>query len=104
MSEKRLTVSFEDLSKPLQIKMSGDTQELGAFVGGNYIGTSDKFFIFTQGMPDSVWTIEHTLNKKPSVTVVDTRDSIVHGNVEYISNTKIIITFSAAFAGKAYLN
>ena len=53
-----------------------------------------------------VWTINHagTWGPYPSVTVVNINDVVLYGEVEYQSTTQLTITFSAAFAGTAYLN
>ena len=64
----------------------------------------DKFYIHRQDVSSDMWVIEHNLNKRPSVTVVDSGESVVIGDVEYIDDNKIQITFTGAFAGKAYLN
>jgi hypothetical protein len=61
-------------------------------------------FIHVQSIASSEWNITHNLNKFASVTVVDSADNVVYGDVEYISTTQIRVTFSAAFGGKAYLN
>ena len=61
-------------------------------------------FIFTQNVPATTWNIQHNLGKFPSITVIDTGDTVVTGEYNYTSNTNVILTFSAAFAGKAYLN
>ena len=61
-------------------------------------------YIHDQGQAYHVWTIQHNLDKYPSVVVVDNGDDVVHGQINYQSKNTIIITFSAAFAGKAYLN
>jgi hypothetical protein len=66
--------------------------------------TGDLNFTFTQGTPATTWTITHNLGKFPSVSVVDTADTQVYGEVEYIDDNSLRITFSAAFGGKAYLN
>ena len=58
---------------------------------------------FTQGQAASTWVITHTLGGKPSVTIVDSADTHVFGEVQYVSNSQIMVTFSAAFSGKAYL-
>lgn len=72
-------------------------------ITGGIVGT-DKNFIFTQSSASDTWTINHTLNKFPSVSVVDSAGSIVIGNVTYNSTSQITLTFSASFSGKAYLN
>lgn len=61
-------------------------------------------FVYVQNVPATVWNITHTLNKLPSVTVVDTGNTIVQGQITYIDNSNITINFTAGFAGKAYLN
>ena len=61
-------------------------------------------FIFTQGVPATTWNIQHNLGKFPSITVIDTADTVVTGQYEYIDNNNVTLTFSAGFAGKAYLN
>tara|TARA_Y100000356_G_scaffold126215_1_gene123881 strand:+ start:427 stop:1008 length:582 start_codon:yes stop_codon:yes gene_type:complete len=54
----------------------------------------------------TVWTITHngTWGPYPAVTVVNNNDIEQIGEVEYLSNTQLQITFSASFAGTAYLN
>lgn len=61
-------------------------------------------YIHNQLSASDTWVIEHNLRKKPSVTVVDSGDSVVIGEVTYINDNKISISFAAAFSGKAYLN
>ena len=65
---------------------------------------TDKTFEFTQGVPSTKWNIQHNLNKFPSITVIDTADTVVTGQYTYIDNNNVTLTFSAGFAGKAYLN
>jgi hypothetical protein len=51
-----------------------------------------------------VWTIQHNLGKFPSVSIVDTGNTTVISQIDYIDNNNLTITNSAQFAGKAYLN
>jgi len=62
-----------------------------------------KRFVFTQGSAASSWAITHTLSGYPSVTVVDSANTVVEGDVQYNSTTQLTITFASAFTGKAYL-
>ena len=64
----------------------------------------DKSYIFTQANPNTVWTINHNLDKFPSVSVVDTSNTMVEGLTEYTGKNTLTVTFTAGFAGKAYLN
>ena len=50
------------------------------------------------------WEMIHSLNKKPSVTLVDEYENIVHGAVEYVNLNIIKITFNTLTSGKVYLN
>lgn len=61
-------------------------------------------FTHNQITPSTEWTINHDLNKRPSVAVVDSAGTLVHGLVKYIDDTQIIIEFKYAFSGMAYLN
>jgi hypothetical protein len=61
-------------------------------------------YVFTQGTPASVWTINHNLGKFPSINVVDESNDEVVGDVNYTNNNQIVVTFSASFSGKAFLN
>jgi hypothetical protein len=66
--------------------------------------TGDKNYIFTQIAAAATWNVTHNLNKYPSVSVVDSGNNWVVGDVEYINENQLTITFNAAFSGKAYLN
>ena len=61
-------------------------------------------FIFNQNLAATTWDITHNLGKFPSITVIDTGNTVVTGEYNYVNNNRVILTFSAAFAGKAYLN
>ena len=61
-------------------------------------------YIHDQGLPNLVWTITHNLDNYPSVTVVNTANTVVIGQVDYLSTNQVQITFSNPFAGCAFLN
>jgi hypothetical protein len=64
----------------------------------------DKTFVHHEMSAALVWNITHNLDKYPSVTVVDSADTLVYGDVDYIDTNNLTVTFTASFAGKAYLN
>jgi len=64
----------------------------------------DKAFIFTQNTASNSWTINHNMEKFPSVTIVDSADNYVVGEITYTNNNSLTVNFSASFSGKAYLN
>lgn len=61
-------------------------------------------YIHTQGTPALVWNISHGLNRYPSVTIVDTGNNHVEGEIRYVDADNIVVTFTSSFSGKAYLN
>ena len=61
-------------------------------------------FSYVQAMPATVWNIAHNLQRFPSVTVVDSSGREVEGDVQYIDDNNVQVTFSAGFSGDAYLN
>jgi len=61
-------------------------------------------YVHTQGIPASVWTITHNLGRKPSITVVDSGNTVVYGARQYVNDNIVIVTFNGTFSGKAYLN
>lgn len=64
----------------------------------------DKFYTHNQIASSSTWTINHNLNKYPSVTVVDSAGTVLIGDIQYINENTLIVSFSSDFSGKAYLN
>jgi hypothetical protein len=66
---------------------------------------SDKTFVYDQTeVASDTWVIVHNLHKYPSVTVVDSANSVVEGDVTYNSEDQLTITFKSGFKGKATLN
>lgn len=61
-------------------------------------------FVFDKQVAASVWVVIHNMGKFPSVSIVDTANDQVEGEVRYNSNNQLTITFTAPVAGKAYLN
>lgn len=61
-------------------------------------------YVHTQAIASNLWTINHNLGRYPSVTVVDTANSKVYGDVFYNDENSLTISFNGAFSGKAFLN
>lgn len=96
-SGQKYVVSTDLITDTTIQKLSADIEYLKSKVTQNQ-------HLFEQVSPQTEWTITHNLIKYPSVTIVDSAGNEVFGSVEYISTTKIIVRFSAPFAGKAILN
>ena len=64
----------------------------------------DKTYTHCQLQASDAWTIEHGLEKYPSVSIVDSGGSIVVGEVTYIDENRLTVYFTSSFSGMAYLN
>lgn len=69
---------------------------------GNILQTAT--YEHRQDAAAAVWNIAHNLNKYPSVSVVDSGNNVIYGDITYIDKNNLQIKFSAASGGKAYLN
>lgn len=67
-------------------------------------GPGASTYIFTQGIPSTIWTITHNLGFWPSVTVIDSGGSVIDPDIVYNTNNRVTLTFGSATTGKAYLN
>ena len=67
-------------------------------------GPPGTTYIHHQQVAAKTWRVEHDLGGYPSVTVVDSSGRYVIGDVQYLDENTIEVSFSASFAGKAYLN
>lgn len=61
-------------------------------------------YVHNQENAQIEWNVTHNLGKFPSVSVVDSANDEVIGEVTYIDTNSLTIKFTAAFSGKAYLN
>ena len=64
----------------------------------------DANYVHDQAIPKSIWTINHPLNKKVSVTITDTAGTVVEGQVTINDGNKVVIEFNFPFSGEAILN
>ena len=87
---------------------SNKTLTLDREDGGTVVATwqdnTDSTFTFTQGVSSVTWNIQHNLGKFPSITVIDSAGTVVTGQYTYNDINNVTLTFSAPFAGTAYLN
>lgn len=65
---------------------------------------SDKHYTFNQATPAITWNVAHNLNKYPSVTVALPTGQQGFGDVTFIDENNLTITFAGAESGKAYMN
>lgn len=93
-----------DLNVPAVSGISVVSEPTSTVSVAGIVAGKDSHFTYTQVIPSATWDVTHNLNKKPSVTVVDSADSVVIGDVQYLNNNEVRLTFVGAFSGKAYFN
>ena len=64
----------------------------------------DKHKVVDQPTAAAEWSMEHGLNKKPSVTIVDDQGHKIIGKIEYNDPDNVTIKFGKNVAGSAYFN
>jgi hypothetical protein len=64
----------------------------------------DLNFVFNQNIPSNLWNVTHNLGKFPSVTVVDSANNEVEGDVIHINENQTQLIFSGSFSGRAFFN
>lgn len=84
------------------VRINSDILEENQAATKNYVDS--KEYTHRQISAQSNWVIEHNLGRKPSVTVVDSAGSTCIGEVKYIDNNTLELSFTAEFSGFAYLN
>lgn len=107
-----LSISDTEVSSSVNIEASGFKTPTGTAsqillangTVGSISAVSDSHYEHNQTSASALWNITHNLGKFPSVTVVDSGNSVVVGEVEHITNNTLRILFRASFSGKAYLN
>jgi hypothetical protein len=66
-------------------------------------GTGDK--TYSQTFADlAVVAVPHNLSKRPAVTVIDTAQDAVWGDVDYVDLNNLTLTFSSPFSGTVICN
>jgi hypothetical protein len=61
------------------------------------------FYVHTQAVASAVWTINHNLNGEPTAVVLDSAGTQCEGTFSYPSKNQMVITFTSAFTGTAYV-
>ena len=64
----------------------------------------DKNYVFSQASAASTWAVQHNLSKFPSCTMVLSTGQQGYGDVTFIDENNLTITFASAESGKAYIN
>ena len=80
----------------LALELWVDTDENPSSTGVSYV--------HTQGVASAMWQITHNLGFFPNVTVIDSGNSVVEGEIIYVDANRVDVGFSGGFTGVAYLS
>lgn len=64
---------------------------------------SSVFYTHYQNQASDVWTITHNFGGQPTAVVLDSAGTQCEGTFSYPSNNQMVITFTSAFTGTAYV-
>jgi hypothetical protein len=95
MSEDNIIV--QPVINQITVASPGPQGQPGVFDPG------DIFYVHTQGSPSAVWTINHNLSGNPTAVVLDSAGTQCEGTFSYPTLNRMVITFTAAFSGTAYV-
>ena len=81
----------------VEITAPGPQGPAGAFTPSNIAYTH------TQAVSSATWTINHGLGFNPVAVVLDSAGTQCEGSISYPTTNQIVITFTGAFTGVAYI-
>jgi len=64
----------------------------------------DISYVHTQSVPETLWIVNHNLNTKCSVQVVDEDKNEIIAQIDWIDNNTVNITLNIPFTGYVYCN
>lgn len=67
-------------------------------------GGNDKNFVYQQVTNSSSWIVNHNLDKKCSVQVVDDAFQEIIGSITWLNNNTVKVEFNSAITGYVYCN
>lgn len=107
-------LSEEEVSALFDAKMAaGEGAGGGDSTGGStgvtleqvyqIVNAANATYVHWQNDAAKIWHVLHDLGRYPAVSVVDSGDTEVWGEVTYVNSNYLTITFDNDFGGKAYL-
>lgn len=95
---------IEEIGPPGPQGPQGEQGEIGPQgVIGPQGPTGGARYTHLQSVPATVWHVVHNLGLYPQVTVIDSANSVVIGDIDYLDINTLQVSFSAAFSGTAYI-
>lgn len=102
--------NIDETAHPYIQGLIGQEEEAREIADGNLqtqineISILANGYVHEQGVASAVWTVQHNINKYPSVTVVDSSGNELITDIEYVDKNTVIISMVGASKGRAYLN
>jgi hypothetical protein len=81
----------------ITVSASGPQGPAGVFTAG------DVAYTHTQSSSSATWTINHNLGFNPVAVVLDSAGTQCEGSITYPTVNQMVITFTGAFTGIAYV-
>ena len=81
----------------VRVTAPGPQGPAGAFSPG------DVAYTHTQAVSSATWTINHNLGFNPVAVVLDSGGTQCEGSITYPTVNQMVITFTGAFTGVAYI-
>jgi hypothetical protein len=101
------TLVYLEVTKAQTFAVNAAASAATAVAAANAVATgglTDRHYAHEQSTAAATWDVPHNMNKYPSVTITDSAGDEVEGEVRYNGLNSLVVSFSAPFAGKAYLN
>ena len=90
-------ITVVDSTASITVASPGPQGQPGAFV------PADIFYVHTQSSSSAIWTINHNLGFNPVAVVLDSGGTQCEGAISYPTVNQMVITFTGAFSGVAYI-
>ena len=81
----------------VRVTAPGPQGPAGTFSAG------DVAYTHTQAVSSATWTINHNLGFNPVAVVLDSGGTQCEGSITYPTVNRMVITFTGAFTGVAYI-
>lgn len=102
-TKEEVDAAIEEAIEGITVDIRG-SELIGVETENKVTTITSKTFVFEQGIPSTQWVINHNLNKRPSVHLVDSTGREFEAVKSYTSNNQVVISLEAATTGFAYLN
>lgn len=91
------TIIVTPIVNAVAVSAPGPQGPAGTFSAG------DVAYVHTQSVSSATWTINHNLGFNPVAVVLDSAGTQCEGAIAYPSINQMVITFTGAFTGTAYV-